>query len=155
MWFVLCPYKVSWKVSLLKSAQIWLYNHINWGTYKILDSGSFWPPLLCMFCFSSANKNNVLQNVSTDNKKVRQPANFYESRVTRSMLEHDLVFVIYIRVSVMQSYNRRSSESNIVWQNTRSSGYRNKVKNYESFYRRPKVQHTNAAFFNLVFSLLI
>ena len=64
--------------------------------------------LLCMFCFSSANKNNVLQNVSTNNKKVRQPANFYESRVTRSMLEHDLVFVIYIRVSVRGAIQKKN-----------------------------------------------
>ena len=63
--------------------------------------------LLCMFCFSSANKNNVLQNVSTDNKKVRQPANFYESRVTRSMLEHDLVFVIFIRGDLIKKNGKK------------------------------------------------
>ena len=51
-----------------------------------------------MFCFSTANKNNVLQNVSVDDRDVRQPANF---RVTRSMLEDDLVFDIHLRVSVI------------------------------------------------------
>ena len=60
--------------------------------------------IYCCVCFVYKNKNNVLQNVSTDNSKVRQPANFYECRVTRSMLEDDLVCDIHIRVSVMQSY---------------------------------------------------
>ena len=54
-----------------------------------------------MFCFSTTNKNNVLQNVSVDDREVRQPANFYEYRVTRSMLEDDLVFDIHLRVSVI------------------------------------------------------
>ena len=49
-----------------------------------------------MFCFPTANQNNVLQNASVDNSKVRLPANFYENRVTRSMLEDDLVFDIHI-----------------------------------------------------------
>ena len=54
-----------------------------------------------MFCFSTANKNNVLQKVSVDDREVRQPANFYECRVTRSMHEDDLVFDIHLRVSVI------------------------------------------------------
>ena len=54
-----------------------------------------------MFCLSTANKNNVLQNVSVDDRDVRQPANFYECRVACSMLEDDLVFDIHLRVSVI------------------------------------------------------
>ena len=103
--------------------------------------------LLCMFCFPTANQNNVLQNASVDNSKVRLPANFYENRVTRSMLEDDLVFDIHIRVSVMQSY-KFSLQRKILRIHHCLTMYKKfrileQGKKYETFCRRPKVQLSN------------